>query len=95
MPAQIQTLQQLKDLASKNPIECFINLKHGAKSSKTIQYFPDGIAPDDRHDIDQYKWDVFSSISDEYLEIEDDCELAEMTHIVEAIELNALFLYSE
>jgi len=49
--------------------------------------------PDERDDIDQYQWDVYSSISDEYLEIETDEELAETTHLIEAIEQNALFLY--
>ena len=89
----IQSLTELKSLASENPVECYIKLKHGAKSNKMIQYFPSGMKPDEREDIDEYKWDIYSSISDEYLEIQDDVELEEETHLIEAIKQNALILY--
>lgn len=79
----IESLDELKSIASENPIECFIKLKHGAKSSKSIQYFPNGMPPDERNDIESYQWDIFSSIADTYIEIQGDEELKNQTHLID------------
>jgi len=90
MTKKIESLEQLKRLAENQPIECSISLDHGARTSTTIQYFPTGFSTEERDDISIYKWDVFLGVCDMYLEIEDDEELEDQTHIVEAIRLGAL-----
>ena len=90
MAIRIKNLNELKSLASEEPIQCFISLFE-SRSSKTIQYFQDGMIPDSRIDIQNYKWDVFSAIDDEDLEIEDDEELDALTNIVDAIGLGAMY----
>jgi len=92
VPTKIQTLDELKTLAAVNPLDCFILLSIG-RSSKTIQYFPDGMEPDDRNDISNYMWDIFSYIDNEWFEFESDEELSANSHIVEAIESGSLFYW--
>ena len=94
MPTKIESLNQLKKIANKEPVEFYIRLGESAiRSSKTIQYFPNGISPDDRKDVPLCRWDVFNHISDYYEEFVDDAELAICTNIVEAIKLGAFFRY--
>ena len=39
-PVKIKDLDELKDLASKNTLDCFILLNFGLRSSKDISYNP-------------------------------------------------------
>lgn len=87
---KIRNLDHLKQLATNGPIDCQILLDHDAKTSTTIQFFPSGFSTDDRYDIDSYQWDVFLGVCDMYLEIADDNELMNETHIGEAIAKGAL-----
>ena len=90
MPIRIQSLTQQKKIASKDAVEFYISLGEGiARSSKTVQYFSDGIEPNDRTDVPLCRWDVLSHSSDCYEEFVDDLELAKGTHIVEAIKKGA------
>lgn len=87
---KIQSIDHLKQLACRGPIECQILLDHGAKTSTPIQHFPGGFDSDERNDIDSYQWDVFMGVRDMYLEVADDNELLNKTHIGEAIAKGAL-----
>jgi hypothetical protein len=94
MPTKIESLTQLKKIASKEPVEFYIRLGESSiRSSKTIQYFPNGITPDDRKDVLLCRWDIFNHISDGYEEFVDDRELAICTNILEAIKIGAFYRY--
>ena len=78
---KIESLEHLKKLASDNPIETFIMLNFGLRSSKNIEY-----------QTEKDMWCVYNYIDDteQYLKTE---ELAEETNIIEAIEKKALYQY--
>lgn len=92
MYKKIRNLDHLKQLATNGPIDCQILLDHGAKTSTTIQFFPTGFSTDERDEIELYQWDVFLGVCDMYLEIADDNELMNETHIGEAIARGALVM---
>ena len=78
----IETLFELKGLASEETgVDVFIRLNGGFRSSKTIW-----------HDINTGLWSVSHGIDDTFDEDITDEELNELTNIVEAINLKALYL---
>ena len=78
---KIETLEELKVLASEDMIDCFIMFNGGLRSSKQIEY-----------DIDRDEWYIFNEIDGEeqYLNTKD---LEEETNIIEALSKGALYLY--
>ena len=78
---KIETLEELKVLASEDMIDCFIMFNGGLRSSKQIEY-----------DIDRDEWFIFNEIDgeDQYLNTKD---LEEETNIIEALSKGALYLY--
>ena len=78
---KIETLEELKVLASEGMIDCFIMFNGGLRSSKQIEY-----------DIDRDEWYIFNEIDGEeqYLNTKD---LEEETNIIEALSKGALYLY--
>jgi hypothetical protein len=78
----IETLFELKGLASEETgVDVFIRLNGGLRSSKTIWY-----------NINTGLWSVSHDIDDTFDEDITDEELNELTNIVEAINLKALYL---
>ena len=78
----IETLFELKGLASEETgVDVFIRLNGGLRSSKTIWY-----------NINTGLWSVSHGIDDTFDEDITDEELDELTNIVEAINLKALYL---
>jgi len=78
----IETLFELKGLASEETgVDVFIRLNGGLRSSKTIWY-----------NINTGLWSVSHGIDDTFDEDITDEELNELTNIVEAINLKALYL---
>lgn len=81
----IASLEELKlDATSRDGTfkDYFIQLNYGLRSSKRILYHPDN-----------FTFDVYNEIDDSYQEDLTEQQLAEETHIVEAIELGALYKY--
>ena len=78
-PVQIKTLEELRGLASKEePVDCFIQLNFGARSSKSIHCYGSG-------------WSVYNEIDDTEQTCITDKELGNDTLIIEAIEKGALY----
>ena len=78
---KIETIEQLKKEALETNLECFIQLGI-ARSSKTVSW----------DDITGWWW-IHNEIDDTKQELKDDKELAEQTHIVEAIHKGALWAH--
>ena len=78
---KIETLEELKTLASEDMIDCFIMFNGGLRSSKQIEY-----------DIDRDEWYIFNEIDGEeqYLNTK---ELEDETNIIEALNKGSLYLY--
>lgn len=78
---KIKSLDELKTLASNNerPLEVFIQLNFGARSSKRIDY---------NRNTDY--WHIFNEIDDTEQELHTE-ELAEKTNIIKALEGGALY----
>jgi len=81
MSKSIQSIAELKELSEDNPIDIFIKLRGGLKSSKTITYHTDEQAFEIHNDIDD---------SDQ---IVPEKHLGRETIIIEALEVGALFQY--
>lgn len=100
---QIHNLDELKELAAAGePVECFLRLNAGARSSKTIQYWEDGIEldSDDADNIDEdgtmdAKWLVLHEISDSWEAFETDEDLLTQTNIGTAMVNGAFHLYNQ
>ena len=76
----VETLDQLKQLASEEPFDCRILLNHGVCSSKLIQYEPEGNI-----------WSIFHMIDDTETFYNGDDELKNnYPFLLEAIEHHAL-----
>lgn len=78
---KIEDIKQLKKKASKSPIEVFLLLNFGLRSSKNISYNPE----DDT-------WNVYNYIDDTEQTLKTE-ELATETNIIEALEKKALYQY--
>lgn len=79
---QIKTIEELKERATDNQIDCFISLAGGlAKSSKTVEFMTDENKFWIHNDIDG---------SEQTLTAE---ELSTESNIGEAIQKGALYLY--
>ena len=78
---KIETLEELKVLASEDMIDCFIMFNGGLRSSKQIEY-----------DIDRDEWYIFNEIDGEeqFLSTKD---LDDETNIIEALNKNCLYMY--
>lgn len=82
MATRIESLDHLKAEASKpEPLDCFILLGGGARSSKMVRYWP----PED-------EWDVYHGISDTWEE-DLSTEALRQTNILTALEEGALYAY--
>ena len=80
MAKQIPSLLQLKRLA-KDPLDVFILLRGGARSSKTIQYYPEECIFEIHNDIDDTD------------QICTEKQLKKETNIITALENGALYTY--
>lgn len=78
---KIKDIKQLKKRASESPIEIFILLNFGLRSSKNISYNP----KDDT-------WNIYNYIDDTEQTLKTE-ELATETNIMEALEKKALYQY--
>lgn len=81
----ITSLEELKKAAEYNEreiAEFFIAPNGGLRSSKRIVYFPDNDT-----------FDIYNSIDDSWQEDLPTSELANETHIIEAIEMKAFYQY--
>ena len=83
---RIESFEELKRLATSTDFsagtEVFISLNGGVKSSKRVTYFPD-----------TNTFDIYNDIDGSYEEDLTEEQLRSLTHIVVAIENDALFLY--
>lgn len=78
MNSKINSIQELKDLASRNGgVECFIALNGGLKSSKHISY-------------DEYEFWIDNYIDGSFQRLTED-QLDKKTNIVRAINEGALY----
>lgn len=76
---QIKSLEELKLKASAGPVDCFIRLNFGLRSSKDVEY---------NEDTDT--WYIFHHIDGSEQELTTE-ELADATNIIEALEKGALY----
>lgn len=81
---RIKSLNQLKELAGKQQLECYIILAKGTvRSSKSVQYNPDYGC-----------WDIFHNIDDNWEEFKSDEEFKEKYPLFfEAMEKGCLIKY--
>lgn len=99
MPVKIESLEQLKKLCESGPVEVVIMLQGAAKSSKTVQHFPEGweVEEDDyagEHVGETVYWDIFHHISDSYCGYLSDEHLLEDTPFGEAMASGALYAHT-
>jgi hypothetical protein len=91
---RIDNINELKEACanSDGPVEGFILLEGGVKTSKTFQHFPDGF--DEEYDDEpmRIEWEVFHWMGDNYEGFENDEQLTAFV-IGEAMSKGALFLY--
>jgi len=82
---KVKSIEQLKELAYENQIDCMIQLNGGGYSRKTISHYSDD------------SWDIFHHISDEWEEFTSTYDFVNDEFygkfIQEAIEKKALLVY--
>jgi hypothetical protein len=78
---RIEDLEELKNIATAQPTEVFIQLNFGLRSSKNIEY-----------DADADSWLIYNYIDDTEQMLTSK-QLKEDTNIIEALDKGALYLY--
>ena len=78
---KIEDLEELKNICSRESIDCFIQLNYGLRSSKNISY-----------DRDADTWYIFNEIDDTEQTVSTK-DLKEQTNIIEALDKGALYEY--
>lgn len=78
---RIKDLEQLKKRAAKGPIEVFLLLNFGLRSSKDLSY-----------NKETDTWSIFNYIDDTSQTLKTE-ELSDNTNIIEALEKKALYQY--
>lgn len=78
---KIESLEHLKELSAKGPIETFILLNFGLRSSKNISY-----------NSENDTWYIYNYIDDTEQTLRTE-ELTSETNIIEALEKKALYQY--
>ena len=76
---KIDNVHQLRHLASRNYVECFIQLRGGLRSSKYITY-------------DNGIWFIENEVDGTHMEFTDDKELWTRSNIGEAMDKGALWM---